>query len=167
MAEASKTTNGSGTTGSPPQGPVQVRILSQYIKDVSFENPNVGKELVKPGESPNIRVEVNVNAQRLAENTFESAITMKADCQGSGGLLYELEIVYGSAFHIENLPEQQLEPFLLVNCPSLIFPFLRRLVADITREGGFPPLLLDPLDFASLYMQRRTEAGAGAQIAGA
>lgn len=163
MAEANKPKNGAAAAPAPAEDQVQIRILSQFIKDLSFENPSVGKDLLKPGETPNIQVEVNVNAQRVAANTYESAITMKAACQGSGGVLYDLEIVYGAIFLVENMPEQALEPFLLVNCPALTFPFLRRLVADITREGGFPPLLLDPLDFAALYLQRRSASGEGAK----
>jgi preprotein translocase subunit SecB len=166
MAETPKPTNGAKPVAAPDAGAqTQVRVLSQFIKDLSFENPNIGKQVIQPGEQPNIRVEVNVNAQRMAAGVFESAIELKADCSGKGGMLYDLEIVYGALFQVENMPDQTLEPFLLVNCPALIFPFLRRLVADITREGGFPPLLLDPLDFAALYLQRR-QAGADAGAAG-
>ena len=75
-------------------------------------------------------------------------------------MIYELEIVYAGVFQIQNIPEQALEPFLLVNCPSILFPFLRRIVADISREGGFPPLLLDPFDFGALYMRRQQEIAA-------
>jgi preprotein translocase subunit SecB len=153
MAEATPPNNGASANGAA--GETQVRVLTQFIKDLSFENPNIGRELLKPGEQPDVKVEVNVNAQRVAPDTFESSIALKAGCSGSGGVLYDLEIVYGAIYQVRNLPDQALEPFLLVNCPTLTFPFLRRLVADITREGGFPPLLLDPLDFAALYVQRR------------
>ena len=77
-------------------------------------------------------------------------------------MIYDLELAYGGLFRIENLPEQALEPYLLINCPSLLFPFLRRIVADLTREGGFPPLLLDPIDFAGLFMQRQQQPGQAA-----
>ena len=73
------------------------------------------------------------------------------------GTIYILECIYGGIFRLQNVPEQALEPFLLINCPTILFPFLRRLVADVTREGGFPPLLLDPIDFASLFMRRQQE----------
>lgn len=151
---------GPGSSQNPQPGQVQIRVLNQYIKDLSFENPSVGKQMVGQGENPNLQVEVNVNAERLGPNVFESAITLKAQCLAKAGTLYEIECIYGALFDLQNMPEQALEQFLLVNCPALIFPFLRRVVADTTREGGFPPLLLDPIDFASLYMQRRQQGGA-------
>ncbi len=152
--------NGQGN-GNGQQGPqVQVRVLSQYVKDLSFENPSIGKQMLAQGENPNLGVEVNVNAQRLGDSVYESAITLKAQCNAKAGVLYDFEIVYGGLFDLQNMPEQVLEQFLLVNCPALIFPFLRRMAADVTREGGFPPLLLDPIDFASLYLQRKNQAGA-------
>jgi preprotein translocase subunit SecB len=147
---------------------VQVRILNQYVKDLSFENPNIGKQMLAQNESPNLQVEVNVNAQRLGETVYESAITLKAQCTAKAGMLYDFEIVYGALLDLQNMPETVLEQFLLVNCPALVFPFLRRMAADVTREGGFPPLLLDPIDFAALYMQRRNQAAAeGAPTASA
>jgi preprotein translocase subunit SecB len=159
-----------GAQGGQAQGQqqVQVRVLSQYVKDLSFENPSIGKQVLAQGENPNLGVEVNVNAQRLGDTVYESAITLKAQCNAKAGVLYDFEIVYGGLFDLQNMPEQVLEQFLLVNCPALIFPFLRRMAADVTREGGFPPLMLDPIDFASLYLQRKNQAGAeGAPTASA
>ena len=134
-----------------------MRVLAQYIKDLSFENPNVQKLLDSPGEPPNLRVEVNVNASKIADKTFESAILFKAEATSKLGIIYDLELSYAGMFQIENMPEPSLEPFLLINCPSLLFPFARRLVADLTREGGFPPLLLDPIDFGGLFVKRQQE----------
>jgi preprotein translocase subunit SecB len=151
----------SGTATTPDGGPasqVQVRVAGQYIKDLSFENPNVHKLLGTAGEKPALRIEVNVNAIKIADHAYESMIKFKAEAANKSGVIYDLELVYGGVFQIENLPEQALEPFLLINCPSLLFPFVRRLVADLTRDGGFPPLLLDPIDFAALYMQRQQSA---------
>ncbi|MGE0850342.1 MAG: protein-export chaperone SecB [Hyphomicrobiaceae bacterium] len=153
--------NGKPNLGGPPAGvppQVQVRIAGQYIKDLSFENPNVQKLLEAPREQPTLRVEVNVNATKLADKMFESAIHFKAQANASTGVIYDLELSYAGLFEVQSMPEQALEPFLLINCPSLLFPFLRRLVADLTREGGFPPLLLDPIDFAALFMQRQQQA---------
>lgn len=155
MAE---TANGSnGATQQAPQQPVQVRILSQYVKDLSFENPIVRKLMATPGDSPNLKVEVNVNAERIEGDIFESAIEFKATATNNVGTIYVLETVYAGLFKIEAMPEQALEPFLLISGPTTIFPFLRRLVADVTREGGYPPLMLDPIDFASLFMRRQQE----------
>ena len=164
---AEPTDSGNGNIGNAPPGTaptqVQVRVAGQYIKDLSFENPNVRRLLGGPGEQPALRVEVNVNATKLADKMFESAIHFKAEAASKAGVIYDLELAYAGLFEIQNLPEQALEPFLLINCPSLLFPFLRRIVADLTREGGFPPLLLDPIDFAALFMQRQQQGQPGVQ----
>jgi len=161
---AEPTDNGSSNPGPPPAGPagppLQVRVVCQYIKDLSFENPNIRKLIDGPGEQPALRVEVNVNATKMGEKIFESAIIFKAEANSKAGVIYDLELTYGGLFEIQSIPEQALEPFLLINCPALLFPFLRRLVADLTREGGFPPLLLDPIDFAGLFMQRQQQGAA-------
>jgi preprotein translocase subunit SecB len=135
----------------------QVRVLGQYIKDVSFENPNVHKLLGGQGDGPNLRLEVNVNGKEIAKNVYESAIQFKAEATNKAGVIYDLELLYAGLFQIEHMPIQAMEQFLLINCPALLFPFLRRIVADLTRDGGFPPLMLDPIDFAALYLRRQQE----------
>jgi preprotein translocase subunit SecB len=162
MAEQAKTGNGEGREPTAGQQ-AQIRVIAQYIKDLSFENPNVNKLVENQGEPPNLRVEVNVNANKVSDKTFESAIQLKAQATNNVGTIYDLELSYGGMFQIENMPEPSMEPFLLINCPALLFPFARRLVADLTREGGFPPLLLDPIDFASLFVKRQQEKQAQAQ----
>lgn len=156
-----KTTDGEDEMA---QKPIEVQIIGQFIKDLSFENPSVGKLLEGPSDTPNIKVEINVAAKRLQqENLFESAIDFKALATSKDGTIYDLELVYAGLFRVKNIPEQALEPFLLINCPTLIFPFLRRVVADITREGGFPPLLLDPIDFAQIFMRRMRDQEAASK----
>jgi preprotein translocase subunit SecB len=166
MADQKKGKNGSSDAkaaagAQAPQGgepgQVMIQIVGQYIKDLSFENPNVDKLIDGPGEAPNLQVAVNVAGRRVADGLFESAIDFKAQAVNKIGTIYDMELVYAGLFKIQNIPEESLEAFLLINCPSILFPFLRRLVADITREGGFPPLLLDPIDFAGLYMRRQQE----------
>lgn len=158
MAEPTNGKNGAGEAAKPdPATPIQAKIVSQYLKDFSFENPNVRKLLAGGGETPNLQVEVNVNAQRIEGELYESAIELKATAANNIGTIYVLEAVYAGLFKIDSIPEQALQPFLLISGPSMIFPFLRRLVADVTREGGFPPLLLDPIDFAGLFMRRQQE----------
>ncbi len=139
---------------------VQVQLVGQYIKDLSFENPNVGKMAEIKGENPDLRFEINVNAQRVGADQYESAIHFHGNASAKIGVIYDLELVYAGLFRIQNIPEEALEPFLLVNCPTLIFPFLRRIVADVTRDGGFPPLLLDPMDFGALFMRRKQQEAA-------
>lgn len=146
--------------GAGQQPPIQARVAAQYIKDLSFENPNVERLLGGgPGDDPNLNVEVNVSSRPMAPNLYETTIHFTAKAVNKAGIIYDMEVAYAGLFQIENMPPEALEPFLLINCPTLLFPFLRRLLADITREGGFPPLLLDPIDFAQLYMQRHQQAG--------
>ncbi len=155
--------NGAGTDAAAAQtegAGVQAQVVAQYIKDLSFENPNVEKLLSGPGENPNMKLEVNVNARRIKDDLYESAIDFTAHATNKSGTIYQLELVYAGMFKIQNIPEESLEPFLLINCPSLLFPYLRRLASDLSREGGFPPLMLDPIDFAGLYMRRKQQEGA-------
>jgi preprotein translocase subunit SecB len=161
MSEATKVGNGGGAA--PPAGQVQVRVVAQFIKDLSFECPGVHKLLEGPGESPDLRIEVNVGASKVGSTAFESVINFKAQATAKVGTIYDLELSYAGLFHVENLPDAALEPFLLIECPTLLFPFVRRLIADLTREGGFPPLLLDPINFANLYTKRQQERSDQAQ----
>lgn len=163
MADATNGSNGkSAEAAAPtaPQGQSQVQLVGQYIKDLSFENPNVGKLAELKGENPDLRFEINVNAQRVGADLYESAIQFHANASAKVGVIYDLELVYAGLFRIQNIPEESLEPFMLVNCPTLIFPFLRRIVADVTRDGGFPPLMLDPMDFGALFVRRKQQEGA-------
>ncbi len=148
--------------GPAPGGPapISARVVAQYIKDLSFENPNVVKLLQGPGENPNLQINVEVKTQQMGANLYESAIDFRAEALSKTGTIYNLECVYAGLFQIDSIPPQMLEGFLLINCPALIFPYLRRLVADLTREGGFPPLALDPIDFGTLYMRRQQELAA-------
>ena len=161
----SKTGNGDAAKGNPEQSPpLQVHVAAQYIKDFSFENPNVDRLLDGPGDNPNLKLEVNVDANKMGDELYESAIHFKALATNKEGTIYEIELVYAGLFRVKNIPKDALEPFLLINAPSLIFPFVRRLVADISREGGFPPLLLDPVDFGSLYVQRQQSGAKPAAV---
>ncbi len=137
--------------------PIQAKVLNQYVKDMSFENPNIRKLITGGGDAPSLKVEVNVNAERVDNDIYESGIELKATATNNLGTIYVLETVYAGLFKIEQIPEQALEPFLLISGPTMLFPFLRRLVADVTREGGFPPLMLDPIDFANLYFRRKQQ----------
>ena len=144
--------------GAPATG--EFRVLGQYIKDLSFENPKAPMSLQNMDDKPTLNVEVNVNARKLGDDTYESAIDFKAQAKTKDDVIYNLETVYSGVFRIAGIPENMLQPMLLINCPSILFPFLRRIIADLTREGGYPPLLLDPIDFASLYTTRMEQAQA-------
>jgi len=135
-----------------------VRMAGQYIKDLSLEYPNVHRLLQNQGDNPQINVDVGVTITKLNDITYETVINFHAKAENKIGIIYDLEVAYGGVYQIENMPADNMDQFLNINCPFLLFPFLRRLVADVTREGGFPPLLLDPIDFAKIYEQRQLQA---------
>lgn len=144
--------NGVGASAKDEQAGGAIQVLGQYIKDLSFESPGAPQSLQGQKTEPKLGLEVNVNAKKIGDDVFETAIVLNADAKSDEGPIYTLELEYGGAFRLAGIPEDQLQPILLVNCPALLFPFVRRLVADITREGGFPPLFLDPIDFAKLFL---------------
>lgn len=168
MADDKHQGNGAGAAAqSEAPAPVQfqVKIVSQFVKDLSFENPNIRKLIATPGDQPNLKIEVNVGADRIESDLFETAIIFKATAANNIGTIYVLETVYAGLLKVEGVPEQALEPVLLISGPTMLFPFLRRLVADVTREGGFPPLLLDPIDFSALYARRMQASKSGTATA--
>lgn len=131
-----------------------ISILVQYVKDISFENPNSPASLQPSEERPNINVSVDVLARRLTENQFEVELKIGAQAKRGEEVLFITEVSYAGIFAISGVPDNELQPVLLIFCPSILFPFTRRIVADLTRDGGFPPLLLDPIDFGKLYQQK-------------
>ena len=137
----------------------QVSILVQYAKDLSFENPNAPMSL-QAGGQPKIEVNVAVNAKRAGDGVFEAElkITAKATAEDDS-TAFVVELVYAGLFGLANVPDEALEPFLIIEAPRILFPFARRIIADATRDGGFPPLMLDPIDFGSLYMAQQANGG--------
>jgi len=143
------------TPAAAPAAPSQpqMRILGQFIRDMSFENI-IAQKGAPSDAQPDVQVQVNLDAKkREPANQYESAIklTVTSKDKGSDTTIFVLEIDYVGIFHVEGVPEDQMHPFLLIECPRMIFPFLRRIVSDITRDGGFPPLNLENIDFIALY----------------
>ena len=128
-------------------------MLAQYIKDLSFESPGAPQSLQGPGQNPQLKVSVNVNAEPRGEEAFEVALQLEVHAKCDQGVIYNVELVYGGMFRLHRVPQNLLQPVLFIDCPTLLFPFMRRVLADITRDGGFPPLMLDPIDFGRLYAQ--------------
>ena len=126
-------------------------VNAQYVKDLSFENPRAPASLMTTKENPKIDVNVSVNARNLHERTFEVVLTIRADAKTGEEPAFVSELVYAGVFTVANVPEEALRPTLLIECPRLLFPFARRIIADVTRDGGFPPLFINPIDFVSLY----------------
>tara|TARA_B100001142_G_scaffold314854_1_gene352822 strand:+ start:361 stop:876 length:516 start_codon:yes stop_codon:yes gene_type:complete len=134
------------------QGPPQIGIVSQYIKDLSFENPNAPNSVENP-EYPNVNVNVEVQAKTSSDETYEVNIHIVAEAKDGDTTTFILDLTYGGLFRVIGVPKEQVQPALLIECPRLIFPFARRVVADVTRDGGFPPLLLNPMDFLALFRE--------------
>jgi preprotein translocase subunit SecB len=151
-------TNG-GETSSPPQEAAapQMIILAQYIKDLSFENPNAPKSLMQ-NEQPQIGVAVNVSANPVSDTDVEVQLKLEGTATTTGaGVLFSVELAYAGVFRIQNVPQENLHPLMMIECPRLLFPFAREIVATSVRNGGFPPLMLDPIDFVALYQQQMSQ----------
>ena len=135
--------------------PPKMNILAQYVRDLSFENILAQKGV--DGElNPEIQVNVNIDAKkRTTDKQFDVIIKLRVDSKSknTNNILFVLELDYGGVFQIENVPDDQLHPYLLIECPRMLFPFLRRIVSDVTRDGGFPPLNLENIDFLKLYRE--------------
>jgi len=150
MAETNEP-NGAATTAETPK--VTQRILAQYVRDLSFENIMAQKG-VKGEVQPEVAVQVNLDARkRGADNQYEVIVKLEVSnkSKGTEDTLFLMELEYSGVFHIEGVPEEQMHPYLLIECPRMLFPFIRRVVSDITRDGGFPPLNLEMIDFLQLY----------------
>ena len=143
--------NGNGADEGP-----QVGLLSQYIKDLSFDNPNA-PAVYQWQSQPQIDVQFNIGSQQLTEDVYEVALKIDISARADNQAAFQVELVYAGLFALRNIPEEQLQPFLLDEAPRLLFPFSRRIIADAVRDGGFPPLMLDPIDFGALYMQRQAQ----------
>jgi preprotein translocase subunit SecB len=141
--------------GDQPTAP-SIRVMGQYVKDLSFENPSAPDSL-RQGSQPNINLGVDVRARGLDAETYEVELVISANAQGDQKALFIAELTYAGLFQIRNLDERARDAFLLIECPRIIFPFARRVLADATRDGGFPPLMLEPIDFAALYRQKAAQ----------
>lgn len=132
-----------------------LRIVGQYVKDLSFENPHAPGSLIAGESPPEIGVTVNVNARPISHNDFEVEIKLEAKAMGKEEkVLFVAELCYAGVFRLENIPPEIMQPMLVVECPRLIFPFARQILSDITQNGGFPPVMLDPVDFGLIYHRR-------------
>ncbi|MBU3079095.1 protein-export chaperone SecB [Sphingomonas quercus] len=129
----------------------QVGIITQYVKDLSFENPNAPAVYQWQGQ-PQIDVQFNFGSTKVAEDVYEVVLKAEIKAVSASQTAFQVELTYGTLFALRNVPEEQLQPFLFAEAPRLIFPFVRRIVADAVRDGGFPPLMLEPIDFTALYL---------------
>jgi preprotein translocase subunit SecB len=151
------TTNG-GPGAAPQVAMPQIGVLAQYVKDFSFENPNAPRSMAPSGQQPTINIQVNVEAAPMTDSDFEVTLRLEGKAETQGMLLFSFELVFAGAFRIQNVPADSLQPVVMIECPRLLFPFAREIVATAVRNGGFAPLLLDPIDFVGLYRQRLAAA---------
>jgi preprotein translocase subunit SecB len=140
--------------GTNPESLPQLNVLAQYIKDLSFENPNSPRSLTPQEQPPQISVQVNVNPRQVGEGEFEVELLLEGSAQVGDLVLFKVELNYAGLLRVRNVPEQELAPVIMIEGPRLLFPFARQIIAEAVRNGGFPPLLLDPVDFVELYRQR-------------
>jgi preprotein translocase subunit SecB len=147
----------------------QVGVLSQYVKDLSFENPNAPSSYQWQNQ-PQIGVDFNIGAARLNDDLHEVSLKIEVRATTDGQTAFAVELLYAGLIGMRNVPEDQVQPFLLAEAPRILFPFARQIISQTVQDGGFPPLMLDPIDFHALYLQRQDQAaaegGAGAATSG-
>jgi len=157
--------SGNGGNGSPPPGDAQqpqagqqqlpsLNVLGQYVKDFSFENPNAPRSLQPSDEKPQLNIQINVGVQQLAATDFEVTLKLDGKAEAQGMVLFAFDLTYSGMFRIQNVPQEHVQPMVMIECPRLLFPFAREMIATAVRNGGYAPFLLDPVDFVSLYQQR-------------
>ena len=144
----------------------KLNVLAQYTKDFSFKNPNAPKSLGQPTQQPAINIQINVNPNRLSNTDFEVELKFEGKAEVAGTVVFNFELVYAGVFRLQNIPQEQIGPIVMIECPRLLFPFARQIVAGAVVRGGFPPLMLDPVDFVSLYRQKVAQTQPQAPQAG-
>lgn len=164
------TTNGGpdGQSAQQPQqqapGAPQLSVAAQYIKDLSFENPNAPRSLTGTQQQPQINIQINVGANQLEGGDVEVVLKLEGKAETGGSVMFSFELTYAGVFRIRNIPKESMNAVVLIECPRLLFPFAREIISSTVRNGGFPPLLLDPVDFAGLYRQRLAQQAAGQPV---
>ena len=167
MAEEAK---GNGQTDLPPAaaGAAQQLIINaQYVKDFSFENPRAPQSLIQPTTQPSVDINVDVKAQNLGPEVFEVILTINATARAQDEPVFLVELAYGTVVTVKNTPAEMLAPLILIETPRIAFPFARAIIANATRDGGFPPLMINPIDFAELLRHQQAQAQATSSPGGA
>ncbi|CBI75795.1 protein-export protein SecB [Bartonella clarridgeiae 73] len=132
-------------------------VLTQYLKDFSFENPNAPRSLRPREKAPQIDVNINVNANPIGDDNYDVILSLSVKTKDDTEMLFHVELIYGGIFHIKNIPQEHVMPLVFIECPRLLFPFARQIISDATQNGGFPPLWIDPIDFATMFQKRVAE----------
>ena len=140
----------------------QINVLAQYVKDLSFENPNAPRSL-QPSQQPSINLQINVNSKSLSDTDFEIELMVEGKADAAGTVLFTFELVYAGIFRMTGVPQDAVQAIVMIECPRLLFPYAREIVSSAVRNGGFPPLMIDPVDFVSLYRQKMAQTQQGSQ----
>jgi len=157
------TTNGGPVEAAASNSAPQLMVLAQYTKDLSFENPNAPGSLQQTTQ-PQIGISVNVVTTPLSDTDIEVTLRLEGKAEAAGSVMFNIELQYAGVFRIQNVPPEQVQPLVLIECPRLLFPFAREIIATSVRNGGFPPLMLDPIDFAQMFQQKLAEDQARAKV---
>ncbi len=162
MADDTQAANAPQANAAP-----SMNLVGQYIRDLSFENPDAPGSIMLGTGSPAFNVSISVAVKKQADDIYAVELTLNAKATREAALLFNVELVYGGVFRLKNIPEQQLSQLLMIECPRLIFPFARQVLASVTQQGGFPPLMMEPVDFATIYRQNLAKLAADQQAANA
>lgn len=158
---ATQTNGGQTPAGPAPQQPgqAQFRVAAQYTKDFSFENPNAPQSLMQQQQAqPTMNIQINVNPKQISNTDFEVELKLDGKAEVNGSVLFAFDLVYAGVFHLEGIPPDSVGPLIMIECPRMLFPFAREIIASAIVSGGFTPLMLDPIDFVALYQQRAAQA---------
>ncbi len=164
MANTTDAPEGAANTGNGNTQQPTLNVLAQYVKDFSFESPGAPNSLRGRDKAPGININVNVNANPMTDKQFDVNLTLNAKAAFDKEVLFNVELVYGGVFRIDGFPQEHMLPLLFIECPRLLFPFARQIIAEATRNGGFPPLMLDPIDFAQMFQQKIAEEKAASKV---
>src|SRR5215468_8855728 len=158
MAEDARGNGRSDTPPATPGAPQQLILNVQYIKDLSFENPRAPQSLVQHQVQPSVDINVDVKTQNLGPDVFEVILTINATARAQEEPIFLVELAYGTVVTIKNAPQEMLASLVLIETPRIVFPFARAIIANATRDGGFPPLLINPIDFGELLRRQQADA---------
>jgi preprotein translocase subunit SecB len=138
----------------PPGAMPHLGVIAQYIKDFSFENPNAPRSLMQQPEQPQIKIQINVEGKPLSATEVEVELKLDGRAELASSVLFAFDLVYCGVFRMQNIPQESVGPLVMIECPRLLFPFAREIIASAVANSGFPPFLLEPVDFVALYQQK-------------
>ncbi|KQN73676.1 protein-export chaperone SecB [Devosia sp. BK] len=155
-----------GAAAPQPGNAPSMNLVGQYVRDLSFENPGAPGTIMAGGGNPAFNVSISVGVKKQSDDLYAVELNLKAKANREETLLFNVELVYGGVFRLRNIPEAQISTLLMVECPRLIFPFARQVLANVTQQGGFPPLMMEPVDFMAIYRQNLAQLAAKQQAEG-